>query len=206
MAARKRNSSPGVVENMRWYHDRLVEPDEKTIIKLKCCFTYDEEAGALRWGPFATGARTKPGERAGTLTKSGYRVVQFEGAKYPVGRIAWLLKTGRWPKGVIRYADRNPDNHAPDNFYDSGSEIPPAVLKRIDAISDGHMDETMEVFALIADGKREAKNLIDGASCAHHLVRQYLRHMGVEPEGSAEIWGEPQDEDYRDARTALALS
>lgn len=206
MTFHKRVKPPGNESNLNWADAKLAPPSEYEMMRIKASLTYDAEAGVVRWGPFCTGGRVTCGEVAGNLRPDGYRIIQLAGHRYPAGRIAWFLKTGAWPKGVVRFADKITENLRPDNMYDTGSPIPKKVLDRMSEIEGGVFDRTMEEFALIADGRREAQNLIDGENCAYHLIRQYLRHMGIEPEGSAELNQEPQDEDYRDARTALALS
>lgn len=207
MTFHKRVKPSGNIENLKWHDTKFTPPPAHEIALIKAALVYDREAGAVRWNPlFQTAGRVTSGEIAGNLRPDGYRIIQLGKKRYPAGRIAWLLLTGEWPKGVVRFADRITENLRPDNIYDTGSPIPDRVLKRMQEMENGIFDKTVEEFALIADGKREAQNLIDYGSCVPHLVRHYLRHMGVEPEGKAEARDEPQDADYRDARAALSLS
>jgi len=62
-------------------------------------FSYDPATGLLTWR--VNKGRARAGSRAGTPNEEGYLRVEAEGSKYHVHRLAWLITTGSWPKGLI---------------------------------------------------------------------------------------------------------
>lgn len=75
--------------------------------------SYDPETGLLTWLKDVA-KNIKAGAEAGTVkslreTKSGadkrYRYIRYANYEMTAARVAWLLKTGEWPKGNILFSD-----------------------------------------------------------------------------------------------------
>lgn len=47
------------------------------------------------------------GDSVGTISKKGYRVIQFRGKLYQAHRMAYLYMTGSWPENVIDHINGN---------------------------------------------------------------------------------------------------
>lgn len=80
---------------------------------------YDKDQGKLFWKEIR-GSRARPGQVVGTEAGSGGGRLQcsFNGKRYQVSHIIWLIETGNWPKGVIDHIDRNPANDRFSNLRD----------------------------------------------------------------------------------------
>jgi hypothetical protein len=76
-----------------------------TANRLREVLTYDAATGKFRWrvqkGP------VKPGAVAGCVGRKGYYQICVDWKLYQAGRLAWLYKTGKWPKHEIDYVNRN---------------------------------------------------------------------------------------------------
>lgn len=87
-------------------------------LKDRCC--YDPLTGAIMWR--STLGRAWGGARAESQTTNGYLVVRVthEGKRYTfmAHRVAWLLKNGKWPEGVVDHRDTNKTNNAWTNLRD----------------------------------------------------------------------------------------
>lgn len=77
---------------------------------------YDEESGYLFWK--TNRGRVKVGDRAGTSNGRGYIIIRVDGKIYPAHRIAWFLKTGEWPVGVIDHINHNGEDNRWCNLRD----------------------------------------------------------------------------------------
>lgn len=60
---------------------------------LDTLFSYDPNTGLLRWKT-SSAYRIKPGDIAGSMNGQGYLLVQINGKKRPVHRIAWEIFHG----------------------------------------------------------------------------------------------------------------
>lgn len=70
---------------------------------------YDEGTGLLHWK--VSRGRVRAGDLAGTSNGRGYIIVRVDGKIYPAHRIAWFLKTGEWPTGVIDHINRDGEDN-----------------------------------------------------------------------------------------------
>lgn len=78
---------------------------------------YNGETGVLSWR-VARSAGVKSGDRAGSLTKGGYRTVRVEGRPYQEHRIIFLMVHGYMPK-CIDHKNRNPSDNRIVNLRES---------------------------------------------------------------------------------------
>lgn len=87
-------------------------------IKARCL--YDEATGSITWT--SDNGKAKAGARAEFLSTNGYLMVRltFEGKRYRfmAHRLAWFLKTGSWPTGVIDHINHEKANNAWTNLRD----------------------------------------------------------------------------------------
>lgn len=72
-------------------------------------FEVDLEGGFLRFRSYR-GGPAKPGSRAGTRTRAGYRVVTVDGRVFAVHRILWYLYSGEKPDVVDHINGVRDDN------------------------------------------------------------------------------------------------
>lgn len=65
-------------------------------------FDYDMDSGKLLWRHPSNRARhVRPGDEAGRLHYSGYRIVKLDGRQFAAHRLIWLYVTGQWPSSQI---------------------------------------------------------------------------------------------------------
>lgn len=92
-------------------------------------FDYDRENGELYWkerpredfvSDHAHSMRNGryAGRKAGRVNKMGRKQVQYDGKKYYVHRIVWLLENKELPKRNIDHIDGNPLNNKIENLRD----------------------------------------------------------------------------------------
>lgn len=111
------------------------------IAALRTRLNYDEATGALTWA--SDKGRAKAGARAEYVCTNGYLgvAVTHDGKRHRLlaHRVAWALKTGAWPLGVVDHEDRDKANNSWANLRDctqsqntarkrvSGRELPRGV-------------------------------------------------------------------------------
>lgn len=76
--------------------------------RLRELLRYDEETGLLYWR-VARGPR-RAGAPAGNAHPDGRRAVMVDRSMYLAARVAWKMKTGRDPLGVIDHWDQDNSN------------------------------------------------------------------------------------------------
>jgi hypothetical protein len=76
-----------------------------TAKRLRYLLDYKAATGKFRWRV------QKPGLKAGTLAgcvgPKRYHIIRIDWKLYQAGRLAWLYKTGKWPKHDIDYINRD---------------------------------------------------------------------------------------------------
>src|SRR6516164_5991164 len=77
-----------------------------TAHRLRKILSYDPVTGKFRW-KVTTGSRAIAGSLAGTRGRRGHNQIRIDGKLYQSSRLAWLYKTGRWPKLEIDFINRN---------------------------------------------------------------------------------------------------
>jgi hypothetical protein len=87
---------------------------ELTRRRLRELIDYDPATGAFSWR--VSRQRVNAGDRAGTLSVYGYRVICIDGACYRGGRLAWFYVRGRWPREQIDHRDRDRANDRFENL------------------------------------------------------------------------------------------
>uniref|UniRef100_A0AAU8GIT2 HNH endonuclease n=1 Tax=Salmonella phage vB_STmST313_KE31 TaxID=3161181 RepID=A0AAU8GIT2_9CAUD len=85
---------------------------------LKEILYYDEDTGWFTW-LIDRGGTAKSGSRAGSLRPDGYRVIRIGEKKYLEHRLAFLYKTGSWPKKLIDHKNRIRDDNRWLNLRES---------------------------------------------------------------------------------------
>lgn len=78
--------------------------------------SYDEGTGTLTWT--VSRGRMKAGSVAGTPNGRGYLIIRIDGKVYPAHRLAWRIKTGEWPEGVIDHINGIGTDNRWDNLRD----------------------------------------------------------------------------------------
>lgn len=84
--------------------------DKPSPAYLQTVLTYDDATGILRWRE-DRGSRAKAGEPAGTSTKRGHLVVRVNNCLMLAHHVAWALRTGAWPEGVMRHVNGDPSDN-----------------------------------------------------------------------------------------------
>ena len=68
--------------------------------------SYNPATGKFRWR-VTISSRAIAGSIAGTRGRRGHNQIRIDGKLYQSSRLAWLYKTGRWPKLEINFINRN---------------------------------------------------------------------------------------------------
>jgi len=76
---------------------------------------YQKETGIFYWLVSPTNS-IKKGQRAGTVTRYGYRNIIINGKSYREGRLAYYYIKGEWPPDQIDHKDRQRDNNKWSNL------------------------------------------------------------------------------------------
>lgn len=82
--------------------------------RARALLIYDEATGRLTW-LISPSPKIKAGTSAGTLRSNGYVYVKIGGRSYMAHRLAWLIKTGAWPEGMIDHRNLRKS----DNWWDN---------------------------------------------------------------------------------------
>lgn len=77
--------------------------------RLRELLDYNSRTGIFCWR-VDRGSRARKGMRAGAVLPSGYRYVMIDGKMYLAGRLAFLWKTGSWPKQLVDHRNRKRDD------------------------------------------------------------------------------------------------
>lgn len=89
--------------------------------ELACAlWSYDEATGLLKW-KIRPSQRTKKGYEVTSMNPDGYYTVRAMDKSHLAHRIVWLMKTEKWPDGIIDHIDGNPSNNRFDNLRDVDS-------------------------------------------------------------------------------------
>jgi len=77
-----------------------------TAHRLRKVLNYNPTTGKFRWR-VTISSRALAGSVAGTYGRRGHNQIRIDGKLYQSSRLAWLYKTGRWPKLEIDFINRN---------------------------------------------------------------------------------------------------
>lgn len=88
------------------------------ISKIKELLSYDEPSGKFYWN--VNTRQSQKGSVAGSKTKMRHRnqyiAIQLDGVRFKGHELAYLLKLGRFPKGVVDHIDHNGLNNSWNNL------------------------------------------------------------------------------------------
>lgn len=76
---------------------------------------YDRNSGELFWRVRMSN-RVKAGHKAGSVNKSGYVQIGFDGHRFWAHRLVFFMQTGSWPTEEIDHIDGNKLNNAWSNL------------------------------------------------------------------------------------------
>lgn len=77
--------------------------------RLSLVLDYSPDTGEFIWVKSIKGV--KSGDTAGSLQKSGHRIIKIDGGRYYAHRLAWFYMTGEWPVKQIDHKNRVPDDN-----------------------------------------------------------------------------------------------
>jgi len=92
---------------------------------LRKVLNYNPTTGKFRWRVTISG-RALAGSVAGTYGRRGPNQIRIDGKLYQSSRLAWLYKTGRWPKLEIDFINRNRS----DTRWANLREVTPSQIRR----------------------------------------------------------------------------
>ena len=97
---------------------RVHKKKELDIELLRETFSYEPETGRLVWVKLTPRVRRSSlGNEAGTLDRaSGYRFIDFKGARYLAHRLIWAYVHGAMPDGFIDHINRIRDDNRISNL------------------------------------------------------------------------------------------
>lgn len=95
---------------------------------------YDDGSGRVIWMRNPARGPRKAGQVASYEHHTGYRDINYRGARIKESHVVWLLTQGEWPNGRILYRDGDKGNTRIDNLILEGSGIndsglPPGVVR-----------------------------------------------------------------------------
>ena len=79
--------------------------------RLKSLLNYDPDTGIWTW-LITRNHLSRSGSRAGTIHRSGYRIIEIDGRSYRSSRLAYLYMTGSHSAELIDHIDHQKDNDA----------------------------------------------------------------------------------------------
>lgn len=102
--------------------------NDLTFEELNADLSYDPENGTFTW-KVDSSKNVKAGSAAGcykgvrtspkTGTTSRYLYIRFNNFEMPAARVAWILKTGKWPTGNVLFRDGDTTNFKWDNLKEA---------------------------------------------------------------------------------------
>src|SRR5262249_23249265 len=114
--------------NMRRYKGKQKREnyqDMLTAHRLRKVLNYNPATGQFRWR-VTISSRALAGSVAGTRGRRGHIQIRIDGKLYQSSRLAWLYKTGRWPKLEIDFINRNRS----DTRWANLREVTPSQIRR----------------------------------------------------------------------------
>jgi len=98
---------------------------------------YDSNTGEFFW--LVKTARSVPGQKAGWLNDSGYRLISVNGKKYRAHHLAWFFTHGVWPVDQLDHINGVRDDNRIDNLREAtDAQNRQNMAKRVDNKS-GHI-------------------------------------------------------------------
>ena len=79
---------------------------------------YDPESGIIVWTAKGNSKKVIVGNRAGSISPYGHRVIRWNGYIFPEHRVIWLLYYGNWPTGHIDHINHNEQDNRIVNLRD----------------------------------------------------------------------------------------
>ena len=108
-------------------------------------WSYDEDCGVFTWNT-KTNSRNKAGQEAGSLDKSGYRIITHNRQRYRAHRLAWFYTHGGWPKDQIDHINGCRDDNRLCNLREADASLN-ARNRRLQSNSkSGHMGVHYDSF------------------------------------------------------------
>jgi len=78
--------------------------------------SYDAETGFLTWNQDKS-QRVRQGDRAGSITKYGYRRIFLKGVGFFMAhRLAWFHTHGEWPEPFLNHLNGDKDDNRLENL------------------------------------------------------------------------------------------
>lgn len=142
-----------------------------TIERLREVLDYEPETGVLRWR-VSLGGKGVAGERAGTISVHGHRIVSIDGKKYRAARLCWMHIHGAMPANLIDHKNRVRDDDRLDNLREAtysgnarnvGAKSPSSGLKG----AYREMGKSKFFSCIRADGGNIYLGTFDTAEAAH---------------------------------------
>lgn len=103
---------------------------EKNIYQhLSRLLEYQQDTGVFVWR-VSRGNGIDCGDSAGYLCPRGYQILRVDGGTYKAHRVAFLLMTGRWPKGVVDHINGDFGDNRWENLRDTTQSVNNRNAKR----------------------------------------------------------------------------
>ena len=79
---------------------------------------YNPNTGIIVWTAKGNSKKVIVGNRAGSISPYGHRVIRWNGYIFPEHRVIWLLYYGNWPTGHIDHINHNEQDNRIVNLRD----------------------------------------------------------------------------------------
>jgi len=143
---------------------------------------FDQKTGTFTWKISAKN-KAGAGKVAGTLHKSGYRTIKIKRVNYQCSRLAWLFKTGEWPKNHIDHINNDKTDNRIENLREAthsqnGCNRPMAPYNTSGFKGVSWMSKARRYKAQItADGKTYSLGMFDDPGMAYEAYKKAAQEL-----------------------------
>lgn len=140
--------------------------------ELKELLDYDVELGSFCWKQNTR--RTKKGDIAGSLQRSGYVTIGIKGTLYSAHRLAFLFMDARWPVGDVKHVNKMRADNSWNNLIDDIKNDKKITLNKTDLIENARLFQQIKAKSVVKYADQLAiKTNQENDSTLQDLIKQH---------------------------------